>query len=48
MKLKDFKFKNILKILKKNLPLILLVLILIVVTVVSIEKQRFRTLVDVP
>ena len=41
MKLKDFKFKNILKILKKNLPLILLVLILIVVTVVSIKPGKY-------
>ncbi len=41
MKLKDFKFKNILNILKKNLPLILLVLILIAVTIVSIKPGKY-------
>ena len=41
MKLKGLKFKNILNILKKNLPLILLVLILIVVTVVSIKPGKY-------
>ena len=41
MKLKGLKSKNILNILKKNLPLILLVLILIVVTVVSIKPGKY-------
>ncbi|HQA87822.1 MAG TPA: hypothetical protein PLW18_01985 [Candidatus Dojkabacteria bacterium] len=41
MKLKGLKFKNILNVLKRNLPLILLVLILIIVTVVSIKPGKY-------
>ena len=41
MKLKGLKSKNILNVLKRNLPLIILVLILIIVTVVSIKPGKY-------
>ena len=41
MKLKGLKSKNILNVLKRNLPLIILVLILIIVTVVSIKPRKY-------